>query len=859
MVKKDLNTPARRVHPILLPLGDETRRVVSRSARTSFFRFILSPALSRRPLFPTPPPLDHPSNSLRFRNVAPRSRLSRRFLNFLLSCLSFFSSLHNHHQVTLSATPWARTAKLSLAGAAVLGASFGMPRPAAAQSSSDFGPRVGCAAAGAVSTAAVYAIAKKISPPAEPTITNPTAITAAMLEMLPNSPPPAPAEEEEVVAEEVAEEAIPPVPLDEPIPVAVPVPLWRIAAPIAVPAAALSAATAAAAAWQVARVKNRAALEKAEKALETQLATEAELRGLLEESDKRLKSSEAARKSEERLNHAEELKLAREEFDAYKQTAHWEEAELRHQLEETEKRLEDTLTNLLDSESSLMNAKAQVEATETSLKDAEERMEEMKASSEAKIEEVTSALEARLQENEAEREKAMEELRAEYEKREKDAISEVEEARAELEKTREDLEKTREDLEESEAILADRNGDHSKLRADLDARLAELEAAEAAVDAVRLEMDEALADASSSSEEMRAALEAEHASKVEELERNMKNLEETMSRQMAVSAAEAEAMLRHRRTMGRAAGRAPIEMPVQFELRGIPDVPWGWRVAVTGTWNNWDVTKAIPMERIEDGDEGRAVWAAFQHIKSDDTYEYKYVLVRENSDLSYEENVQWQNGNNRTLALQFSLARHVVLVEMTDTWMPNPKTAPILLHNFDGTIEEVGSTQLLRDCIRELRTEQALLDGGGARRADDVGADVALVEDTLSEVEIDEEGNLLVTATEGDFANNVVVSCPATIPTKRAVEAAARIRAAKLAEKEVVKATTTDEVEDVVEAHALEEVQGVVVDDAEVTAHLEDVAEMVELVEGMVEEMESKMEHEMQQEADEEQAVPNPR
>ena len=36
---------------------------------------------------------------------------------------------------------------------------------------------------------------------------------------------------------------------------------------------------------------------------------------------------------------------------------------------------------------------------------------------------------------------------------------------------------------------------------------------------------------------------------------------------------------------------------------------------------------------------------------------------------------------------------------------------PIMLHCNDGTVREVGSTALLRECVRELRTEQALLDG----------------------------------------------------------------------------------------------------------------------------------------------------
>jgi hypothetical protein len=36
---------------------------------------------------------------------------------------------------------------------------------------------------------------------------------------------------------------------------------------------------------------------------------------------------------------------------------------------------------------------------------------------------------------------------------------------------------------------------------------------------------------------------------------------------------------------------------------------------------------------------------------------------------------------------------------------------PIMLHALDGSVKEVGSTQLLRECVRELRTEQAILDG----------------------------------------------------------------------------------------------------------------------------------------------------
>ena len=63
------------------------------------------------------------------------------------------------------------------------------------------------------------------------------------------------------------------------------------------------------------------------------------------------------------------------------------------------------------------------------------------------------------------------------------------------------------------------------------------------------------------------------------------------------------------------------------------------------------------------------------------------------------------------MALQLSLHDDVVLVEVVDSWNPNPEAMPIMLHALDGSVKEVGSTQLLRECVRELRTEQAILDG----------------------------------------------------------------------------------------------------------------------------------------------------
>ena len=104
----------------------------------------------------------------------------------------------------------------------------------------------------------------------------------------------------------------------------------------------------------------------------------------------------------------------------------------------------------------------------------------------------------------------------------------------------------------------------------------------------------------------------------------------------------------------------------------------------------------------DDEIEGARYWAADVDILADDTYEYKYAVTR--ADGAAAEDARWQAGNNRTLALQFSLARDVALVEVEDRWRSDPKASPILLHHLDGTIEEIGSTQLLRDCIvAELR------------------------------------------------------------------------------------------------------------------------------------------------------------
>ena len=67
---------------------------------------------------------------------------------------------------------------------------------------------------------------------------------------------------------------------------------------------------------------------------------------------------------------------------------------------------------------------------------------------------------------------------------------------------------------------------------------------------------------------------------------------------------------------------------------------------------------------------------------------------------AHPESVVWQDGNNQNLALHDTLGEWVKLVEVVDSWTPNPKASPILLHKKDGEVKEVGSTALLYECVR---------------------------------------------------------------------------------------------------------------------------------------------------------------
>ena len=163
--------------------------------------------------------------------------------------------------------------------------------------------------------------------------------------------------------------------------------------------------------------------------------------------------------------------------------------------------------------------------------------------------------------------------------------------------------------------------------------------------------------------------------------------------------------------------RLQADIPVTFEISMDGGNTNGKRVGIVGTWNDWSVENIVLLDRNVDTNE--QLWTTTVPIHADDMYEYKYVLVDEND----RNNVQWQFGNNRVLALQLALHEQVVLVEVRDDWVPNPEQSPIMLHSMNGSVREVGSTQLLKECVDELRTEHALLLNGGVLVTADAGGE----------------------------------------------------------------------------------------------------------------------------------------
>ena len=394
----------------------------------------------------------------------------------------------------------------------------------------------------------------------------------------------------------------------------------------------------------------------------------------LDEANERLeRSRDAAAAEAEALRAEAERKL--EETEAAR-------AALEAWREEREAWEAQTKSNFLDMEEELREAK---EALEEALA-AGGADDDEKATLEAKLAETRAALEA-----------AEEQMRDATDAR-ADAEHSLAEVKAEYERAIDQMETSQMDAKASEQALDDALAEARDLRAKLFDAEGALRDADEQMRAMREKAD--LED-----DELVRELKATHDHQIWEMEQNMRALELTMAKTHAIARENAERMMRHNERMGRVVGKmnADADIPVKFEI--VVNTLPGQRVAMVGTWNDWEVESAFPMRWTEGN-----LWTVTTPIHADDTYEYKYVIIDDNAPDPMA-GVQWQMGNNRTLALQLSLHDEVVLVEVVDSWSPDPKSMPILLHELDGTIKEVGSTQLLRDCVKELRTEQAILDG----------------------------------------------------------------------------------------------------------------------------------------------------
>ena len=391
-------------------------------------------------------------------------------------------------------------------------------------------------------------------------------------------------------------------------------------------------------------------------------------------------------------------KAAAEKLEAAQTAAKAELEQWRADREEWETITKD---NFLAMERELKETKSKLEATET---EAAAAADESDVEAMRKIEAIRGELETevaiasdRLQAMEATM-RAAQQARADAEKELSDVRQDMDTLRQMMDDTSRESVQQNLDMEQELSRVVN---EASELRAKLDAQAAQLALADADA-AKKLEM------ATGETAALRAEIEASKVAQSAEsatFSASKAELEEAMRRAHAIAKENAIKMVKHNERMGRwkSYKSGDIDIPVKFEI-AVETLP-GQRVAMVGTWNDWDIGKAFPMVWTEGN-----VWTVTTPIHGDDTYEYKYVVIDGEGPEALE-NATWQTGNNRALGLNLSLHDEVALVEVVDTWRADPKQAPIILHMVDGTLKEEGSTKLLHDVIRELRTEQALLDG----------------------------------------------------------------------------------------------------------------------------------------------------
>jgi len=290
------------------------------------------------------------------------------------------------------------------------------------------------------------------------------------------------------------------------------------------------------------------------------------------------------------------------------------------------------------------------------------------------------------------------------------------------------------------ALAVHKTFELDKLQEEMESMRAQQAAAEAAMMEAANALDAQMREAAEIREQLGAAahLKQAHDTQVRDMQHNIRELEHTLYAAHNVALENARRMVEHNQQLGRITSQpkqsddrsddyggaeypsggadewgAPVAIPVKFDIK-VETTP-GQRVAIVGTWNDWDLNAAFPLLWT-----AGHVWTTTIPMTPHDTHEYKYVIMDDGSGSDGSHNLhasaQWQDGNNRTLGLGLQLSHAqphaVVLVEVTDSWEPDPSHQPITLHRADGSVQEVGSTKLLHDCVAELKTEQALLDAG---------------------------------------------------------------------------------------------------------------------------------------------------
>ena len=76
------------------------------------------------------------------------------------------------------------------------------------------------------------------------------------------------------------------------------------------------------------------------------------------------------------------------------------------------------------------------------------------------------------------------------------------------------------------------------------------------------------------------------------------------------------------------------------------------------------------------------VWTVTTSLHADDSYEYKYIIARDDPSGAFDPAAAvWQTGNNKSLALHDTLHDSIELVEVVDSWWGEPPYCTLFVHS----------------------------------------------------------------------------------------------------------------------------------------------------------------------------------